>query len=148
MCDQERWSSGPWAYGPGSWSSAGERGQTQGLAFLSSDAWSISHLKEQWHLLSSILVVTANHIKKKLGKNFFREASSTFIVTFTFPKSSFSQLVTCPHYYSCFSSVAGTEVCISSNWAEIHSHVVGLLCTFKAHTQSLASRWKSSCLIY
>ena len=88
MWDQKRWSSGPWAYGPESWSFAGERGQRQGLAFLSSDAWSISHLIEQWHLLSSILIVTANHIKKKLGKNFFREASSTFIVTFSFPKSS------------------------------------------------------------
>lgn len=30
----------------------------------------------------------ANRIKKKLGKNFFTEASSTFIMTSSFPESS------------------------------------------------------------
>lgn len=32
-------------------------------------------------ILNFTLVVKANHIKKKLGKNFFIGASSTFIVT-------------------------------------------------------------------
>lgn len=37
--------------------------------------------------LKSTLIVKANHIKKKIGKNFFREARPTFTVTFSFPKN-------------------------------------------------------------
>lgn len=64
-------------------SSIGQLRQWQELTFLSSYVWFISYLGEEWHIiLSFTLVVKANHIKKKLGKNFFIGASSTFIVTF------------------------------------------------------------------